>query len=247
MATQQQQSAKADLRHHHEPLDIEAAFDDHHSSADAHAAVIAAAVPEPPAWNARIANPAPLGLLAFGMTTCFLMSVDAAWSGTAFASAVVGYAYAFGGGAQLIAGVLELLRGNSFAGTAFSSYGAFWISWAFLQAAARVHPETAFAPTGAALAGFKVGETVMLAFWGCFTFLFFVMTLRKNACLMVVFSSLAATFWLLAAGQWSHGATLAAGYVGVFCGLSAIYTAFAELYQEHLGLRPWGLAPVRFI
>ena len=137
----------------------------------------------------------------------------------------------------------QLLKGNSFAGTAFFSYGSFWISWAFINTMTRLH-----APSGFAIDdGFKVGQCLMLATWGCFTFGFFVPTLRKNLCLNVVFGSLAVTFWLLAAGIYNKTVNQAAGYVGAFCGLSAIYTAFAELYQEHLGLSMPGLAPVRWI
>lgn len=137
----------------------------------------------------------------------------------------------------------QLLKGNSFAGTAFFSYGSFWIAWAFLQTMIKLH-----APMGFAVdAGFKVGQCLMLAAWGCFTFLFFVPTLRKNTCLNVVFGSLALTFWLLAGGVYNATANQAAGYVGAICGLSAIYTAFAEIYQEHLGINMPGLAPVRYI
>ncbi|GBF89196.1 hypothetical protein Rsub_01913 [Raphidocelis subcapitata] len=199
--------------------------------------------PRAPVWSQAIGNPAPLGLLAFGMTTFFLMSVDALWSGKVFVGAVMGYAYAYGGFAQMVAGVLELLKGNTFAGTAFFSYGSFWIAWAFINTMTRLHGPVGFTPDN----GFKVGQCIMLATWGCFTFGFFVPTLRKNACLMVVFGSLSVTFWLLAAGVWNTVVNHAAGYVGAFCGLSAIYTAFAEIYDESLGIRFPGLAPVRFI
>lgn len=94
---------------------------------------------------------------------------------------------------------------------------------------------------------FITGETLFLILWSIFTCSFFGMTLRKNGCLMTVFGSLTITFALLAAGQHSPDANKAAGYVGFFCGSSAIYTAFAELYQEHMGFNVWGLAPVRFI
>lgn len=208
--------------------------------------------PEPmpaPVWSAAIGNPAPLGLLAFGMTTFFLMGIDALWSGKLFIGSVIGYAYAYGGFAQMVAGVLELLKGNSFAGTAFFSYGSFWISWAFLETMNRIHKGPSFAPADdpAGMAGFLVGKCIMLATWGFFTFAFFIPTLRKNGCLMVVFGSLSCTFWLLAGGVFSTLCNQAAGYVGVFCGLSAIYTAFAEIWQESLNIRMPGLAPVRFI
>ncbi|KIZ05843.1 inner membrane protein [Monoraphidium neglectum] len=203
--------------------------------------------PEPspqPVWSAAIGNPAPLGLLAFGMTTFFLMTVDSLWSSKVFVGSVMGYAFAYGGFAQMVAGVLEqLLKGNTFAGSAFFSYGSFWISWAFFQTMTRLHPDLGFTPD----AGFKVGECILRAAWGFLTFGFFVPTLRKNGCLMVVFGSLATTFWLLAGGVYSPTVNHAAGYVGAFCGLSAIYAAFAEIYHESLGVTFPGLKPIRFI
>lgn len=138
---------------------------------------------------------------------------------------------------------MQLLKGNTFAGTAFFSYGSFWIAWAFINTMTRLHGPVGFTPDG----GFKVGQTIMLATWGCFTFGFFIPTLRKNGCLMVVFGTLSLTFWLLAGGLWSPLCNQAAGYVGLVCGASAIYTAFAEIYEESLGIRAPGLAPVRFI
>lgn len=94
---------------------------------------------------------------------------------------------------------------------------------------------------------FKVGETLIMVLWGVFTGMLFVPTLRKNGCLMFVFGSLTVTFFLLAGGQWSVACNKAAGYVGFVCGCSAMYTAFAELWQEHLGINMPGLRPVRFI
>jgi succinate-acetate transporter protein len=137
----------------------------------------------------------------------------------------------------------QLLKGNTFAGSAFFSYGCFWISWAFINTMTRLHGPEGFTPDG----GFKVGQCIMLATWGCFTFAFFIPTLRKNGCLMFVFGSLSLTFWMLAGGVFNPTVNQAAGYVGAICGLSAIYTAFAELWQESLGWQMPGLAPVRFL
>jgi succinate-acetate transporter protein len=80
------------------------------AKADLEAANYAEPAPRAPVWSQAIGNPAPLGLLAFGMTTWFLMSVDALWSGKVFVGAVMGYAYAYGGFAQMVAGVLEVRR-----------------------------------------------------------------------------------------------------------------------------------------
>jgi succinate-acetate transporter protein len=96
-------------------------------------------------------------------------------------------------------------------------------------------------------AHFRVGETLVMALWGLLTTLFFVPTLRKNGALMTVFGSLALTFFLLAGGQWSPAVMKAAGYVGAFCGSSAIYLAIAEIYQEALGLTLPGLRPIHLL
>lgn len=99
----------------------------------------------------------------------------------------------------------------------------------------------------AASSEFKVAETLFLCLWGVFTSLFFIPTLRKNLCLMTVFGSLATTFFLLAGGVWSTRCNMAAGYVGFVCGCSAIYTAFAEIWEENLKINMPGLRPVAFI
>jgi succinate-acetate transporter protein len=146
--------------------------------------------------------------------------------------------------------VLQLIKGNTFAGTAFFSYGAFWMAFftnnvLTRSAAAAVAPGGSPAFLGAA--HFHVGSTLIYALWGLFTFCFFVPTLRKNGCLMTVFGSLTITFFLLAGGVWNKQVQHAAGYVGLFCGASAIYTAFAEIWHESVGIMAPGLRPVRFI
>lgn len=144
----------------------------------------------------------------------------------------------------LLSSVLQLqfIKGNTFAGTAFFSYGAFWMSWFLGNFLGRTGNLAYSIPHD-----FRVGETLYLCLWGFFTFGFFIPTLRKNACLMTVFGSLTITFFLLAGGQWSPSCNKAAGYVGFFCGCSAIYTALAELYHENLAIVLPGLRPVRFI
>ena len=170
------------------------------------------------------------------------MFVTTHWAETAFANNVLCYAVFYGGLAQMVAGVLELLKGNTFAGTAFFSYGAFWLAFALLKVLVATDPAH-FSGS----ASFPVGETLFLAAWGALTSAFFVVTLRKNGALMFVFASLAATFFLLAGGVWSPAVNTAGGYVGFVCGCSAIYTAIAEIYHETLGLNMPGLRPVRFI
>lgn len=138
-----------------------------------------------------------------------------------------------------------MVKGNTFAATAFFSYGAFWM--AFFVMKYLIKTSTALGGAAVYSGHFQVGETLIMTLWGVFTTCFFVPTLRKNGCLMFVFGSLSVTFFLLAGGQWSKACLTAAGYVGFVCGCSAIYTAFAEIWQETLGFNMPGLRPVRFI
>jgi succinate-acetate transporter protein len=136
----------------------------------------------------------------------------------------------------------QLIKGNTFAGTAFFSYGSFWVAYFVFRFISST--------TGGVFKGassFEIGETLIMAWWSLFTFCFFVPTMRKNGCLMTVFGTLTLTFALLAGGQWNAACLKAAGYVGFICGCSAIYTAFAEIWHENLGIMAPGLRPVRFI
>ncbi|KAJ9532792.1 hypothetical protein QJQ45_010901 [Haematococcus lacustris] len=158
-----------------------------------------------------------------------------------FIPVVMSYAMFFGGAGQLIAGILELIKGNTFAGTAFSSYGCFWMGWFLFNyfAVSKITPSvTAVAMTG---------DTLWCGLWGVLTFLFYIVTLRKNGCLQTIFLSLWITFFLLAGGNYSDKCKEAAGYVGFFCGSSAIYAAIAMLYQDELGWTLPGMRPTNFI
>ncbi|KAJ9532993.1 hypothetical protein QJQ45_018082 [Haematococcus lacustris] len=203
-----------------------------------HGMMVPAAVPPPPSVRA---NPGPFGLLCFGMTTCMLMFTTTKWSPGGFLPVVVAYAAFFGGFGQLVAGVLELIRGATFAGTAFSCYGCFWLGW-FLWKLLEIQ-KTVASVTATAL----TGDTLWCGLWAVFTLCFFVVTLRKNKCLQVVFASLTLTFILLAGANYSDSCKLAAGYVGFFCGSSAIYAAIAMLYQEELGWTLPGLRPTNYV
>ncbi|KAJ9518848.1 hypothetical protein QJQ45_026107 [Haematococcus lacustris] len=202
-----------------------------------HAMMVAPAAPRPSGVRA---NPGPFGLLCFGMTTCMLMFTTTKWSPGGFLPVVVAYAAFFGGAGQLIAGILELIRGATFAGTAFSCYGCFWLGWFLWKL---LETQKTVAPV--VLVGLT-GDTLWCCLWAVFTACFFVVTLRKNTCLQVVFSTLTLTFILLAGANYSDACKLAAGYVGFFCGSSAIYAAIAMLYQEELGWALPGLHPTSY-
>jgi succinate-acetate transporter protein len=185
-----------------------------------------------------IGDPSPLGLLCFGITTCLLMFEVTGWSESSFNIVVMAFAVCYGGIVQMVAGIFEFLKGNTFAGTAFLTYGAFWMSYFVTSFLEKTNPST-FSGS------FSVGKTLYLCLWGVLSFGLFIPTLRKNVCLMFTFGTLTATFFLLAGGVWNGHVHIAAGYLGFVCGCSALYTAFAILYQETLGIKVPGMQPVK--
>eukprot|EP01023_Acetabularia_acetabulum_P023601 TRINITY_DN2303_c0_g1_i1.p3 TRINITY_DN2303_c0_g1~~TRINITY_DN2303_c0_g1_i1.p3 ORF type:complete len:238 (+),score=22.55 TRINITY_DN2303_c0_g1_i1:74-787(+) len=178
----------------------------------------------------KIGNPAPIGLFAFGMTTMMLMFKDMGWTDPGFTNMVYGYGLFYGGLAQLIAGFAELYKGNTFAATAFTSYGAFWLGW-FMISIYKTENDS-----------FDTGFTLYFIQWGVFTACLFLITLHKKCnALRVVFGSLTLTFFLLAGGVHSETVNKIAGYVGFFCGFSAFYTAYAEIVLEETQVKLPGL------
>jgi succinate-acetate transporter protein len=169
------------------------------------------------------ANPAPLGLMAFGLTTVLLNLHNAGFFSLGTMILATGLFY--GGLAQVIAGVMEWRKGNTFGTTAFTSYGFFWISLVTLM----VMPVLSLgsAPESAAMGSY-------LFMWGIFTCGMFIGTLKLNRALQFVFASLALLFFLLALGNFTGNQTILtiAGYEGIICGLSAVYTSFATLLNE---------------
>jgi len=172
------------------------------------------------------ANPAPLGLVAFGLTTVVLSSINAGLLSRDALPAVVPLAFAFGGLAQILAGIMEFKNANTFGTVAFTSYGLFWWWWAFLQWT--VGAGWLETPSAAG-----VGAT--LAMWGVFTFYMWISTFRSNRALWTVFLLLWITFFLLAGGDFGLGTGRAGGWVGLGCGLVAMYTSFAEVTNGTFG------------
>src|SRR6266705_1600997 len=146
-----------------------------------------AAAPVDPA-AASIADPAPLGLAAFALTTFVLSMFNAGLVDNKGEPIVLGLALAYGGGAQLLAGMWEFRAGNTFGATAFTSYGAFWLAVA-------ISVQQVFIPSHAAFAWFLLG-------WAIFTGLMFLGTLRSNVALIGVFGLLFITFLLLAINEF---------------------------------------------
>jgi succinate-acetate transporter protein len=185
-----------------------------------------------------VANPAPLGLFAFGLTTLMLNLVNAGAVETNTTALVLGYGIFLGGLCQLIAGRWEFARNNTFAATAFSASGAFWMGFALWHI---------LADNGALQSGatFPDGLAAILAAWGLFTALMFVGTLRLNRALQAVFGTLTLLFFLLAAGEYSTTVHRIAGWEGILCAATAIYAGWAILVNEVWGRPALPLGEVR--
>ncbi len=181
------------------------------------------------------ANPAPLGLLGFGMTTVLLNLHNAGYYELNAMILAMGICY--GGLAQVIAGFMDWKKNNTFGTTAFTSYGLFWLSLVVLV----VLPKTALS-----VAANEPAMAAYLGMWGIFTAVMFIGTLRLNRALQFVFLSLAILFFLLAYGEVGGvgpGFKHFTGYEGIICGLSAIYTGLAQVLNDLYGkvLLPLGV------
>ncbi len=171
-------------------------------------------------------NPAPLGLMAFGMTTVLLNFHNAGFFG--LGSMILAMGLFYGGSAQVIAGIMEWKKGNTFGTLAFTSYGFFWLSLVGLI----VMPKM-----GLIGGADKSAMVAYLSIWGFFTLGLFVGTLKINRALQVVFLTLVILFFLLAYGECSGNSTIThiAGYEGIICGLSAMYASIAQVLNELYG------------
>lgn len=173
-----------------------------------------------------LANPAPLGLCAFGTTTVLLNLHNAGLFDNN--SMILAMGIFYGGIAQVIAGVLEAKKNNTFGLTAFTSYGLFWLSLVALI----VMPKLGWmaAPSEGAMVAYLIT-------WGVFTLLLFFGTLRLSRALQFVFATLTILFFLLALGDYTGNSGIKhfAGYEGLVCGASAIYTGVAGLLNEMYG------------
>lgn len=170
-----------------------------------------------------LANPAPLGLMAFGLTTVLLSLVNAHILPPGGEGVVIPMAIAYGGLIQLIAGIMEFKTGNTFGMVAFLSYGAFWLWFSLLLLL-----------SGNGLIDIKsAGPTigVALILWGVFTLFMWISTFRLNKALWWVFLTLSITFFLLGIGSAIALPVIATlgGWFGILCGGLAMYTSFAEV------------------
>ncbi len=194
------------------------------------------------AEKSMLANPAPLGLMGFGMTTVLLNIHNTDPVMFPVSSMILAMGIFYGGLAQIIAGILEFRKNNTFGVTAFTSYGLFWISlvalWLIPEIISDGTRTTATDPT-------FMGWYLFM--WGLFTMFMFVSALKKNIALSVVFLTLFILFYLLALKDWGIISGGWIGIEGIICGFSAIYLAMAEVINETYGktLLPIGRPPIK--
>jgi uncharacterized protein len=183
------------------------------------------------------ANPAPLGLLGFGMTTVLLNLHNAGFY--ELNSMVLAMGIFYGGIGQIIAGAMEWKKNNIFGTTAFTSYGLFWLTLVALVLLPK---------TGAIAGPDEKAMAFYLVCWGLFTGVMFIGTLRLNRALQFVFLSLTILFFLLAYGEVGgvgSGFKHFTGYEGIICGLSAMYAGLAQVLNELARRTVLPLGPVQ--
>ena len=183
----------------------------------------------------KLSNPAPLGLMGFGMTTVLLNLHNSGLFPMSTMILAMGIFY--GGIAQVIAGVMEFRKGNTFGSVAFTSYGLFWLSLVGLIVMGKMGLP---ADTGGGMIAYFI-------IWGFFTFFMFFGTLRLNVALQFVFGSLTLLFWLLAIRDITGSAVIGkvAGIEGIICGMSAVYLSVAEILNEVYGRTVLPICPVK--
>ncbi len=178
-----------------------------------------------PSNQTSIANPAPLGLLGFGMTTCLLNLHNAGI--ISLSIVIIAMGFALGGAAQIIAGIMEFKKNNTFGATAFTAYGFFWWSLIIIW----INPFEGINASDSKSMGFYLG------LWCIFTLFMFLGTLKHNRASQVVFGTLTVLFFLLALSDFTGSETIhtIAGYLGIVCGLSAIYNAMGQILNQEFG------------
>lgn len=174
----------------------------------------------------KLANPAPLGLAGFGLTTVVLCAVHAGLIPHESVAAVVPLAFAYGGVAQIIAGILEFRAGNTFGMVAFTSYGLFWWWFALLQWTIGA---------GWLKAPPAVAAGAVLLLWGIFTGLMWIVSFRLSKAVWSIFLLLTITFFLLAAAEFGHATDRIGGWFGLATGADALLVAFLEILNATAG------------
>jgi len=192
---------------------------------------------EPTQIKDTTGNPAPLGLLGFGLTTVLLNLHNAGYY--EMNSMILAMGLCYGGAAQIIAGIMEWKKGNTFATTAFVSYGFFWLSLVAIILLPKIPGLNVTATNESSLATY-------LLLWGIFTAVMFLGTFKLARATQFVFGSLTLLFFLLAIGDYTAAGPAFkhfTGFEGIICGASAIYTGLAQVINELYGttICPLGL------
>jgi succinate-acetate transporter protein len=182
----------------------------------------------------KLANPAPLGLAGFGLTTLILNIVNADLIAKESIGMVLPVGLFYGGLAQFLAGMWEMKKNNTFGFTAFSSFGAFWMALGIM---------IILENTGVVEQVPKNGLSVFLGAWGLFTAYMFIGTLKISRALQAVFGTLTILFFLLAWGEHNETVMKVAGWEGILCAASALYASAALVINESWGryVAPLGL------
>jgi len=177
----------------------------------------------------KMANPAPLGLVGFGLTTVILSLVNAGVLPPGGEQVVIPLAFAYGGLIQMIAGILEFRTGNTFGTVAFLSYGAFWW-WFALLVLLGGHGILDLSQAGSTIGVTLIG-------WGVFTLYMWIATFRLSKALWWIFLTLWITYFLLGFGALFGKSEMhvAGGWLGLVCGLLAMYTSFALVTNATFG------------
>ena len=172
--------------------------------------------------DVKVANPGPLGLCGFALTTLILSLINAGLLDAKNLGIVIALAIFYGGGAQLLAGMWEFRTGNTFGATAFTSYGAFWLSFGAIFIPGLVPTAFSASITSAGLGWYLLG-------WGIFTGIMMLGSFRTNGATAVVFILLFVTFILLAVGKFNDSSSITqiGGYFGILTAIAAWYTALA--------------------
>ncbi len=178
------------------------------------------------------ANPAPLGLLGFGMTTLLLNLHNAGFY--SINSMIIAMGLFYGGLAQILVGLMEWTKHYTFGTTAFISYGLFWLTLVGILTLPRISTS---AGTPVASPTEPPALVAYFVVWGVFTAFLFVGTLKMNRALQLVFGTLTVLFFLLAIGDALENALIKkiAGFEGILCGALAIYTGLAQVLNEVYG------------
>jgi succinate-acetate transporter protein len=185
-------------------------------------------VSTPASVAAGFADPGPLGLAAFAATTFFLSTVNAGLLPKSVEAGVFGLAFFYGGLAQLLAGMWEFAKGNTFGALAFSSYGAFWLSFGYLAS----HLSSDLGKASAGDVNKALGTYLLV--WTIFTAYMFLASMRTSGAIMAVFVLLTLTFLFLCIGAYSasSGMTKVGGWLGLVTALAAWYASFAGVFNS---------------